>query len=237
MEALQIACSPLGKESQSSVKSLSAKGPSGNFAITRSKTQHFHLPSYRFVHEDPRPILSPRSCFRCGKDRRDYTWEEIETLYEMADKAELGKEIKKDKLGERVKLRFIENRLEETANDLQKVIDQLETFGKTRSKSNPDIAWKLRNSNGKFSYLTGQQPSTSKGLSVCRVVPLVFYINFNLYIIRSTFTGLLNGSPNPLTKAVNEMKKMTMEEILQRQRAEKLSEELDDQKNRRHGYL
>jgi len=49
--------------------------------------------------------------------------------------------------------------------------------------------------------------------------------------------GLLNGSPNPLTKAVNEMKKMTMEEILQRQRAEKLSEELDDQKNRRHGYF
>lgn len=33
------------------------------------------------------------------------------------------------------------------------------------------------------------------------------------------------------------MKKMTMEEVLQRQRAEKLSEELDDQRNRRHGYL
>ena len=181
MEALQIACSPsIGKESQPSVKSLSAKEASGNsFAITRSKTQHFHLPSYRFAHEDPRPILSPRSCFRCGKDRRDYTWEEIETLYEMMDKEELGKEIKKDKLGDRVKLRFIENRLEETANDLQKVIDQLETFGKMRSKSNPDIAWKLRNSNGKFSYLTGQQPSTSKGLSECRVV-LLLYINPNL---------------------------------------------------------
>lgn len=33
------------------------------------------------------------------------------------------------------------------------------------------------------------------------------------------------------------MKKMTMEEILQRQKAEKLSEELIDQKNRKHGYL
>ncbi|KAE9553894.1 hypothetical protein FO519_002883 [Halicephalobus sp. NKZ332] len=230
MEVLQIACSPsLARQNQSSMKSIAAgipsgkgsldknppgkssldknpsgKSPSGNsYAITRSQTHHFHLPSYRFVHEDPRPIISPNSCFRCGKDRRDYSWEEIETLYEMMDKTELGNEIKKDKLGDRVKLRFIENRLEETANDLQKVIDQLETFGKTRSKSSSDIDWKLRNSNGKFNYLT----------------------------------GILNGSPNYLTKAVDDMKKMTMEEILQRQRAEKLSEELDDQKNRRHGYF
>uniref|UniRef100_A0AC34Q1S3 Uncharacterized protein n=1 Tax=Panagrolaimus sp. JU765 TaxID=591449 RepID=A0AC34Q1S3_9BILA len=49
--------------------------------------------------------------------------------------------------------------------------------------------------------------------------------------------GSQQGSPNPLTKGVNEMKKMTMEEILQRQKAEKLSEELNDQKNRQHGYF
>jgi sorbin and SH3 domain-containing protein 1 len=133
----------------------------------------------------------------------------------MLDKNELKKEIKNDKLGEKVKLRYIETRLEETANDLQKVIDQLEEFGKNRSKSSPEIAWKLRNSNGKFSYLTGQKPSTSG----TGHAPENENIN------------------NPLTKGINEMKKLTMEEVLQRQRAEKLSEELDDQRNRRHGYF
>uniref|UniRef100_A0A914XSY5 SH3 domain-containing protein n=1 Tax=Panagrolaimus superbus TaxID=310955 RepID=A0A914XSY5_9BILA len=149
-------------------------------------------------------------------DRRELSWSEIERLYEMLDKSEIKKEIQCDKLGDKVKLRYIETRLEETANDLQKVIDQLEDFGKNRSKSNPEIAWKLRNSNGRFSYLTGQKPSTSG-------------------------TGhapeLESNNSNPLTKGINEMKKMSMEEVLQRQRAEKLSEELDNQRNRRHGYF
>jgi hypothetical protein len=228
MELLQTSCSTLSTAAtrpiHSTINNLSINSTNiakaaNSYAIARSKTQHFHLPSYRFIHEDIRPIfsLSPRSCLRCGKDRRELSWSEIERIYEMLDKNEIKKEIKCDKLGDKVKLRYIETRLEETANDLQKVIDQLEDFGKNRSKSNPEIAWKLRNSNGRFSYLTGQKPSTSGTGHAPEIVE--------------------SNNTNPLTKGINEMKKMTMEEVLQRQRAEKLSEELDDQRNRRHGYF
>uniref|UniRef100_A0A7E4VN78 SH2 domain-containing protein n=1 Tax=Panagrellus redivivus TaxID=6233 RepID=A0A7E4VN78_PANRE len=210
MEALQIACTSSSRQTQACPHQSSAASDdisdtarSANaYAISRSKTQHFHLPSYRFVHEDARPIPSPRNCFRCGKNRRDYTWNEIEHLYLMLDKDTLKKEALRESLGEKVKLRHIENRLQDTAQDLQKVIEQLEAYGKTRSKSNPEIAYKLRNCNGKFNYLVGHGRSGVNGQS-----------------------------------RVDDVKKATMEEVLQRQRAEKLSEELDDQRSRRHGYF
>uniref|UniRef100_A0A914DFX7 Sorbin and SH3 domain-containing protein 1 n=1 Tax=Acrobeloides nanus TaxID=290746 RepID=A0A914DFX7_9BILA len=49
--------------------------------------------------------------------------------------------------------------------------------------------------------------------------------------------GALQNGSALLSKGINELKKLSMDEMLQRQRAERLSEELEEQNNRRHHYV
>lgn len=134
---------------------------SHRYAIrTSNETKHFHLPSYRFVHEDARPIPSARTCFRCGRQRRDYTWREIEHLYALLDKKTMEKEAQKDVFAEKVKQHHIQSRLEDTTSELQELIDNLETFFASRSKSTPEFTTRMPQTE-RLAYLTRMKTSTS----------------------------------------------------------------------------
>ncbi|CAD5218493.1 unnamed protein product [Bursaphelenchus okinawaensis] len=50
-------------------------------------------------------------------------------------------------------------------------------------------------------------------------------------------TGFLQNGTATLSKGAREMKRLQKEEMLSRQRADKLTSELDDQRSRRHGYI
>uniref|UniRef100_A0A1I7RI00 PDZ domain-containing protein n=2 Tax=Bursaphelenchus xylophilus TaxID=6326 RepID=A0A1I7RI00_BURXY len=51
------------------------------------------------------------------------------------------------------------------------------------------------------------------------------------------FTGFLQNGTATLSKGARELKRLQKEEMLSRQRAGKLTSELDDQRSRRHGYI
>ncbi|KAE9421410.1 hypothetical protein Angca_001932, partial [Angiostrongylus cantonensis] len=172
------------------------------YALEASRTTHYHLPSYRFVHEDPRLIVSKRRslntpqrmcgvrCLRCGLPRKDPTWKEIDATVNSIFPTENRSLEKNRQIQSRVVLRYINENLEDTANELSQFIQRLDEFWK-RSKSSPQL------------LACGERESLS------------------------TTTA----------DEIAELKRISKEELLYRQKAERLAEELQDQRNRRHGYI
>ncbi|KAI1706287.1 variant SH3 domain-containing protein [Ditylenchus destructor] len=193
----RISCLPPKPPMRSNAKRLGPRQP-----------QHFHLPSYRFQYDDPRPIFvssSPSTsscrlpCYRCGFPTRQYSHSEIDHLYNLVGPGQVDAQCKSESLFEKLKLRHIEERLEVTSKELDAVlekIDQMDKFSNQRSKSSIG----LRNSR------------THNG---------------------SHFPTSTNSSKPHNSFSDN----FSKDDVLQRQKMEKLCLELEDQLARRHGYL
>ncbi|KAK5965957.1 hypothetical protein GCK32_010443, partial [Trichostrongylus colubriformis] len=171
------------------------------FALEKSRTTHFHLPSYKFVHEDARPIVSdcrPGAqdssrcgirCLRCGLRRKDPSWTEIDAIVNSLSPGHDRSLDTQRHIQSRVALRCITENLDDTAHELSQFIQRLEQFW-NRSRSSPQ-------------------------LSVCGE----------------------GGSSSTTAEDIAELKRISKEELLYRQKAERLAEELQEQRNRRHGYV
>ncbi|PIO59918.1 SH3 domain protein, partial [Teladorsagia circumcincta] len=79
----------VGRIIEPEMLAISRRNSANLFALEKSRTTHFHLPSYKFAHEDPRPIVSdcrPGTtscgirCLRCGLRRKDPSWTEIDAI-------------------------------------------------------------------------------------------------------------------------------------------------------------
>uniref|UniRef100_A0A0N5BQ51 SH3 domain-containing protein n=1 Tax=Strongyloides papillosus TaxID=174720 RepID=A0A0N5BQ51_STREA len=79
--------------------------------------------------------------------------------------------------------------------------------------------------------INGQLNGSKIDLSQSRVS-----LTQNSYIDSGEALDILHSSNQILSRGVNELKKQQMNEIIQQQKAEKLSEELSQNQNRRHGY-
>uniref|UniRef100_A0A1I7WMT9 SH3 domain-containing protein n=1 Tax=Heterorhabditis bacteriophora TaxID=37862 RepID=A0A1I7WMT9_HETBA len=182
--------------------------PSKLFAVERSRTPHFHLPSYKFRHEDSRAILSHGCfgcaqknsdsdgrpcgvpCMKCGLPRKDFSWDEIEYMYKTIGENLIEQELKMEKIQSKVALRCITDKLDATAEELEQFIQRL------------DKCWKR---------------SSSPSLLTQKKVK--------------------EDSPSSLAEEIAELKRISKEELMFRQKAERLTEELEKQKQRRHGYI
>uniref|UniRef100_A0A0N5AHA2 SH3 domain-containing protein n=1 Tax=Syphacia muris TaxID=451379 RepID=A0A0N5AHA2_9BILA len=152
------------------------------FALERSKTVHFHLPSYRFRDEDSRPIPSwTTNCMRCGRPKRELSWREIEYLYDTLGKSGVHMETIIEDLVQKASASGINERLESTTEQIGKFIDELNILDE----------------------------------------------QYSMY-----FNCCVNNQ-----RHIVDIKRMTKEEVMNKKRVEKLSEELQEQKNRRHGYV
>ncbi|KAK6748417.1 hypothetical protein RB195_001193 [Necator americanus] len=180
---------------------LATRSSTNLYANERARTPHFHLPSYKFVHEDPRPLFvdcgsvnGTRTCgircMRCGLRRKDPSWKDIDEVFEALSAEDRKMLNRTQQMHSRVALRCITENLDATAAELSVFIQRLEQYWK-RSNSSPQ-------------------------LSVC------------------------DQSGSSLTAAAEELaelKRISKEELLYRHKAEKLAEELQEQRNRRHGYV
>ncbi|WKY05697.1 hypothetical protein Q1695_006135 [Nippostrongylus brasiliensis] len=174
------------------------RNASNLYALEKSRTTHFHLPSYKFAHEDPRPLVpdgpSPSGirCLRCGLRRKDPSWSEIDAVVNsLASKPSRSIDTQRQ-IQSKVALRCITENLDDTARELAQFIQRLEQFW-NRSRSSPQ-------------------------LSVC------------------VCSGE-SGSMSNTAQEIAELKRISKEELLYRQKAERLAEELLEQRNRRHGYV
>ncbi|VDM27599.1 unnamed protein product [Toxocara canis] len=134
------------------------------FALERSKTAHFHLPTYRFRDEDARPIPAlTLNCMRCGRLRRELSWREIEFLYDCLGKNGVHRESVNEDLNGRISNAMIRERLEETCRQLESFLESLE--GRRRTYSLPQLSTIPIASNviENNALLTECKPSTSKG--------------------------------------------------------------------------
>lgn len=130
------------------------------FALERSKTVHFHLPSYRFRDEDSRPIASwSANCMRCGRPKRDLSWREIEYLYESLGKPGIHLATISEELAEKASAAGISERLEVASEQLHKFIDEL----RSRHARSPG-AFPSVNSNSLSAQLTGSRLSHQQGV-------------------------------------------------------------------------
>ncbi|KAI6183080.1 hypothetical protein M3Y97_00449800 [Aphelenchoides bicaudatus] len=181
---------------------------SGSRAFLNSPPHHLHLPTYRFVDEDSRPksaLGHAADCQRCGLSRRrNNTWLEIEAAYDLIDRQNKADLYQRQMSNVAEKRSHFEAaaRLQKASNELDRLLDELESFGgsstaASRSKSTPD-----------FNYLNGPSHSPQNDF---RLLP-----------------------PPAQSRYFYKLRK---EELLRRQRADKLALEIEDQKNRRHGYL
>uniref|UniRef100_A0A7I4YL93 Proteophosphoglycan ppg4 n=1 Tax=Haemonchus contortus TaxID=6289 RepID=A0A7I4YL93_HAECO len=171
------------------------------FALEKSRTTHFHLPSYKFAHEDSRPIVSDCRpglqgtsrcgvrCLRCGLRRKDPSWTEIEAIVNSLAPSHDRSFNNQRHIQSKIALRCITENLDDTAQELSQFIQRLEQFW-NRSSSTPQ-------------------------LSVCGE----------------------GGSTSTTAEDIAELKRISKEELLYRQKAERLAEELQEQRNRRHGYI
>ncbi|RCN53301.1 SH3 domain protein [Ancylostoma caninum] len=172
------------------------------YACERAKTPHFHLPSYKFVHEDPRPLFvdccSPNGtrvcggmrCLRCGLPRKDPSWKEIDAALDALSDNDRKLLNRTQQIHSRVALRCITENLDATAAELAQFIQRLEQYWK-RSSSSPQLS-------------SSDQGSSSLAATA---------------------------------EELAELKRISKEELLYRHKAEKLAEELQEQRNRRHGYV
>lgn len=193
----------VGRFIEADMPAGSRRSSANLFALEKSRTSHFHLPSYKFVHEDPRPIVSdcrPAAhssggcgvrCLRCGLRRRDPQWAEIDAVVNsLIQKPDRPPAVQRS-IQSKAALRCITENLDDTARELAQFIQRLEQFW-TRSNSSPQ-------------------------LSVCGE----------------------GGTAATSTAAeeIAELKRLSKEELLYRQKAERLAEELQEQRSRRHGYI
>ena len=136
------------------------------FALERSKTVHFHLPSYRFRDEDRRPIVSwNTNCVRCGRPKRELSWREIEYLYETLGKPGVHLETINEDLTERASASDINDRLETATRQLRLFIETLNS----RPSRSPRLSPYPSSSNSVSNQLTGSNFSVSRG---------VYFFNF-----------------------------------------------------------
>ncbi|GMR45417.1 hypothetical protein PMAYCL1PPCAC_15612 [Pristionchus mayeri] len=194
---------PVGRQSS---LTCNGHGPSSS----SHKTVHFHLPSYRFVDEDPRGIVTPagRPCLRCGLPRK-HNDDAIEKIY-GAINTELKSRPKRPGEDRTTAAARIADRLESTAAELEEFIASLDVTWSRRSKSNPTIA-----------------PSTSKEQRQAQLSDGVGR--------RAIEKRRLRIQRLDLAEEIEQLKRITSEEMTTL-RAEKLGEELDRERARRHGY-
>ncbi|EJW88081.1 SH3 domain-containing protein [Wuchereria bancrofti] len=192
------------------------------FAQQRSKTQHFHLPPYRFQQDCKQ---GPSKCLCCHLSCYNLSWSEIEYLCKTLDKKEIHMESFTEQLNKLVKSTAIGGRLDQSVMYLQTLVDCLEACGtnsnnikRSRSHSISPTSFSTSNCYCIHKYLTNL---TTTLCSFCSP-----YINSD----RSEVNGQSTGD-------VGKIKKLAKYEVLLRQKVEKLSEELQQQRSRRHGYV
>lgn len=136
----------LGAASSCPSSSSSHRYITNCFAQQRSKTQHFHLPPYRFQQSCKRgaqgstvvpPILtrSPSKCLNCGLPCRSLSWSEVEYLCKTLDKKGIHMESFTEQLNKLVKSTAIGDRLDQSVMYLQSLVDCLEACGTNSSNS------------------------------------------------------------------------------------------------------
>ncbi|CAD6194498.1 unnamed protein product [Caenorhabditis auriculariae] len=158
-------------------------GGSNLYAWQRSQTPHFHLPSYKFRDEDPRPIRCSfggcgTPCARCRRPRRDQSFEEVDRIYDQMDRQN---EKDAEKTQRRLALRCMTEKLDATTEELEQFIDQLDkTWRRSRKKER---------------------------------------------------------SPARLAEEIAELKRLSKEEVLLKQKADRLTNELQKEKDRRHAFV
>ncbi|VDK83500.1 unnamed protein product [Litomosoides sigmodontis] len=208
------------------------------FAQQRSKTQHFHLPPYRFqqhckrgAQKDSTTIVpsllttSPSRCLHCGLPCHSLSWSEVEYLCKTLDMKGIHMESFTEQLVQLVKSTAIIERLDQSVMYLQSLVDCLEACG--------------NNSNGNRG---------SKGHNISPTSPFTsdrFCVHKRLTNLTTTLCSFCSPCTNPDGPNVNgqslgdvaKAQKLAKHEVLIRQKVEKLSEELLQQRNRRHGYV
>uniref|UniRef100_A0A1I7V849 SH3 domain-containing protein n=1 Tax=Loa loa TaxID=7209 RepID=A0A1I7V849_LOALO len=208
------------------------------FAQQRSKTQHFHLPPYRFQQGCKRaegcPAVisalltkSPSKCLYCDLPCHSLSWSEIEYLYKTLDKKGIHMESFTEQLSKIVKSTAIGERLDQSVMYLRSLVDCLEACGTTSSNSS-------------------RRRSTSDSVSPTSLSTSNHYcIHKHLTNLTTALCSFCSPYTNTDRKKLDgqssgklaEIKKLAKYEVLIRQKVEKLSEELQQQRNRRHGYV
>ncbi|VDK46222.1 unnamed protein product [Anisakis simplex] len=232
------------------------------FAFQRSRVTHFHLPSYRFQNQDQRPIPSLTSnCWRCGRLKRQLSWREIEFLYGCLGKKGIHQESFNENLNGRIKNAHIGDRLEDACKQFDYLLESLDvrrrrssysaaqSYGRKQSLSPPckhhqsqsdalplTIAPKQLFRDFSLSILTDCKPSTSKVTELSSITRFR-YVQSQIVLVAKTIDSICFAENGSLGRDLYELKKSAKEELLNRQRVEKLSEELEEQRNRRHGYV
>ncbi|KAK0399520.1 hypothetical protein QR680_003091 [Steinernema hermaphroditum] len=179
------------------------------FERLRATAPHFHLPSYRFVHEDPRPIWpdSPK-------------WFDSDTLYSSALDSKAARErASQVRLLENVKRRQIEERLADTADEIQDEIDRLGKFASTSS--------------AQLSSASSTNCSSTPDRTNQRRCPA----NLGDGVDSLPSTSSRDAEQTALNREIAALKRQTHDDMLKRQKFEKLNDELNDQKSRRHGFI
>uniref|UniRef100_A0A915PRF3 SH3 domain-containing protein n=1 Tax=Setaria digitata TaxID=48799 RepID=A0A915PRF3_9BILA len=213
------------------------------FAQQRSKTQHFHLPSYRFQQCCKRgtggttlvPPVQARSSSKCpssGLLCHSLSWSEVEYLCKTLDSKGIHRESFTEQLNKLIKSTAIGERLDQSVMYLQSLLDCLE-------------ACATNNSNSKRSRSRSTSPSSlTTPNRYCILQHLTNLTATTPYSSCPPYTSSAkhSSSDKPTTNGqlfgdMEDLRKLTKDEVLIRQKAEKLSEELQQQRNRRHGYV
>ncbi|GMS94597.1 hypothetical protein PENTCL1PPCAC_16772 [Pristionchus entomophagus] len=194
---------PVGRSSLT----CNGHGPSSS----SQKTVHFHLPSYRFVDEDARGIVTPtgRACLRCGLPRK-HNDDALEKIYSNINHDYKTRQ-KRPGEDRTIAASRIADRLESTAAELEEFIASLDVTWTRRSKSNPSIT-----------------PSTSKEQRQAKIAEGA--VGRRAIEQRNIRIRRLD-----LAEEIETLKRITNDEMTT-MRAEKLGEELDRERARRHGY-
>ncbi|CAP38972.2 Protein CBR-SORB-1 [Caenorhabditis briggsae] len=112
-----------------------------------ARPPHFHLPTYRFRDEDPRPhrctfnncLLKNNKygtpCMMCDRPRKDIEFKDVDVIYENMKKM---KEEKRQRSQNSLDLIRITNNLDETTRSLNQFLQQIDATWK-RSKSQPTM--------------------------------------------------------------------------------------------------
>ncbi|CAG9532589.1 unnamed protein product [Cercopithifilaria johnstoni] len=205
------------------------------FAQQRSKTQHFHLPPYRLQQDCKRraedstmvpPVLTKSSskCLHYGLPFHNLSWSEVEYLCKALDKKRIHMESFTEQLAKLVKSTAIGERLDQSVMYLQSLVDCLEACGNNSINSRSRSHSRSPTSLSTFNHCCNHKHLTNLATNFCSSCSL--YTSSD----RSKVNGQSLGD-------VAEIKKLAKHEVLIRQKVEKLSEELQQQRNRRHGYV
>ncbi|VDN04026.1 unnamed protein product [Thelazia callipaeda] len=214
-----------------------------NFAQERSKTQHFHLPPYRLQsHDQKRSGVATRKksarkkrSYSCSLICDNFSWDEMEYLYKaVGGKKGIHMELFTDQLNQLMKSITISGHLDESVIYLQSLLDCLQACASNCNRSSNNNAQRasrscsvspalLTTSNNRCSVFKHFDNLTSLPYSSTHSLPY-------------TFSGKTTTN-NQCYNHEFEFKKIAKEEVLTRQKVEKLSEELLQQQNRRHGYV